>query len=88
MKVCKAEIYKFKNEKGKTIPDYLIMCHYDGKFLEWVNVESTGILAVDKNIGCGGSVVVHKRSHANRIIKKFNEHWAVLPITGVSDGTN
>lgn len=75
MKVCKAEIYKFKNNKGRTVPDYVILNNYDGKFLEWVNVIKTGIKDIDENIGCDGSVVVHKRSHANKIIDAFNNYF-------------
>jgi hypothetical protein len=68
MEICKAEIYGFRNNKGRKIPDYIIKNNYDGRFLEWRDVETTGIKEVDENIGCDGSIVVHKRSHAQRII--------------------
>lgn len=75
MRVCKVEVYKFKNKEGKTIPDYAIMNTYDGKFLEWVEVVETGTGKIDVNIGCDGSVIVHKRSQAKKIIDKFEEYW-------------
>lgn len=78
MRVCKAEIYKFKNETGKIIPDYIIMNTFDGSFLDWINVEPTGIKEIDENIGCDGSVVVHLRNHADKIIDKLEECWKVI----------
>lgn len=69
--VCTAKIYSFKNEKGRTITDYIIKNNYDGRFLEWLDISPTGIKEVDENIGCDGSVVVHKRSHATKIIEKM-----------------
>ena len=70
--VCKAEIYGFKDAKGRTIPDYIIKHNYDGRFLEWRDVSPTGIKEVDENIGCDGSVVVHKQSHAEKIVEKLS----------------
>lgn len=67
--VCKANIYGFKDDKGRKVPDYIVKNNYDGRFLEWVDINPTGIREVDEQIGCDGSVVVHKRSHAERIIE-------------------
>lgn len=67
--ICKAEVYGFRNKKGNRVPDYIIKNGYDGRFLEWQDVSNTGIKEVDENIGCDGSVVVHKRSHAEKIIE-------------------
>lgn len=72
LRVCKAEIYGFKNKKGRQVPDYVIMNNFDGRFLDWVAINRTGIKKIDENIGCDGSVVVHKRSYAERIIETFN----------------
>ena len=69
--ICKAEVYRFKNEKGRKIPDYIIKHNYDGRFLEWRDINPTGIHEVDENIGYDGSVVVHKRSYAEIIIEKM-----------------
>ncbi len=71
MRVCKADIYESRNSKGRRIPDYVIMNNYDGRFLEWRDVETTGIEEIDENIGCDGSIVVHKRSHAQKIIENL-----------------
>lgn len=71
MRICKADIYESRNSKGRKIPDYVIMNNYDGRFLEWRDVETTGIEEVDENIGCDGSVIVHKRSHAQKIIENL-----------------
>ncbi len=70
--VCKAKIYCFKNIKGGRIPDYIIKNNYDGRFLEWRDVSPTGIKEVDENIGSDGSVVVHKYTHAEKIIEKLS----------------
>lgn len=67
--VCKANIYGFKDDKGRKAPDYIVKNNYDGRFLEWVDIHPTGIKEVDEQIGCDGSVIVHKRSHAERIIE-------------------
>ena len=75
MRVCKVSVYKFKNGNGRTIPDYSIMNNYDGKYLAWTEVERTGIKEIDENIGCDGSVVVHSRSQANKIIDAFYSYW-------------
>lgn len=73
MKICKANIYDFRNTNGRRIPDYVILNNYDGRFLEWRDIEPIRIDAVDENIGCDGAVVVHKRSHAEKIINKLDE---------------
>jgi hypothetical protein len=73
MRVCKANVYESRDAAGRKIPDYVIMNNYDGRFLEWRDVETTGIEEIDENIGCDGSVVVHKRSHAEKIINKLDE---------------
>ena len=73
MKICKATIYEFKNGKGRKIPDYVIMNNYDGRFIEWQDIEPTRIEEIDENIGCDGSVIVHKRSHAQKIINALEE---------------
>jgi len=70
--ICKARVYGFKNEQGKRIPDYIIKNGYDGRFLEWQDVCKTGIKEVDENIGSDGSVVVHKRSHAEKIVEQLS----------------
>jgi len=70
--VCKAKVYGFKNIKGGRIPDYIIKNNYDGRFLEWRDVSPTGIKEVDENIGLDGSVVVHKYTHAEKIIEKLS----------------
>ena len=70
--ICKARIYGFKDNRGRRVPDYIIKNNYDGRFLEWVDIYLTGIREVDENIGCDGSVVVHKRSHAKQIIEKLD----------------
>ncbi len=67
--VCKAHVYGFKDMKGRKISDYIIKNGYDGRFLEWRDINPTGIKEVDENIGCDGSIVVHKRSHAEKIIE-------------------
>ena len=72
LRVCKAEIYGLKNEKDRRKTDYIIMNNFDGRFLDWFAVRRTGIKEIDENIGCDGSVVVHKRSHAEKIIETFN----------------
>jgi len=54
------------------MPDYIIKNNYDGRFLEWRDVSATGIKEVDENIGSDGSVVVHKQSHAEKIIEKLS----------------
>ncbi len=69
--ICKAGVYGFKNEKGRRMPDYIIKNNYDGRFLEWWDINRTGISEVDENIGCDGSVVVHKQSHAEKIIERL-----------------
>ena len=68
MRICKANIYEFRNSKGRKIPDYVVMNNYDGRFLEWRDIEPTGIEEIDENIGCDGTVVVHKISQAQKII--------------------
>jgi hypothetical protein len=73
MKICKANIYDFRNANGRRVPDYLILNNYDGRFLEWRDIEKTGIKEIDENIGCDGSVVLHKRSHAEKIINKLED---------------
>lgn len=69
--VCKARVYGFKNAKGRTIPDFVIKNNYDDRFLEWRDINPTGIKEVDENIGFDGSVVVHKRAHAEKIIESL-----------------
>lgn len=69
--VCKARIYGFRNEKGRRVPDYIIKNNFDGRFLDWADINQTGIKEVDENIGLDGSVVVHKRAHAEKIIEKM-----------------
>lgn len=69
--ICKAGIYGFKDEKGRRVPDYIIKNNYDGRFLEWADINPTGIREVDEQIGCDGSVVVHKRSHAEQIVERL-----------------
>ncbi|MBI4430641.1 MAG: hypothetical protein HY587_02895 [Candidatus Omnitrophica bacterium] len=71
--ICKAKIYEFKNEKGRRIPDYIIKNNYDGRFLEWIDINPTGIKEVDQDINSDGSVIVHKRSHAEAIIEKLED---------------
>ena len=44
------------------------MNNFDGRFIEWREVNKIGIKEIDENVGCEGSVVVHKRSHAQKII--------------------
>ena len=73
MRICKANIYESRDAKGRRIPDYVILNNYDGRFLEWRDIEPIGVDEVDENIGCDGSVVIHKRSHAEKIIKKLDE---------------
>ena len=68
MRICKANIYDFTNKKGRKIPDYIIMNGYDGRFLEWRDINRTGIKKIDENIGCDGSIIVHKLNHAQKII--------------------
>lgn len=70
--ICKARIYRFRNKKGRRIPDYIIKNGYDGRFLEWRDINETGIKEVDENISCDGSVVVHKRAHAEAIIRALD----------------
>ena len=67
-KIIKANIYGFTNSRGRRIPDYIIMNGYNGCFLEWQFINPTGIKEIDENIGCDGSIIVHKRSHAQKII--------------------
>lgn len=31
--ICKAEVYRFRNKKGRRISDYIIKNGYDGRFL-------------------------------------------------------
>ncbi len=69
--ICKARVYGFKNETGGRISDYIIKNGYDGRFLEWADINPTGIREVDENIGCDGSVVVHSRTHAEKIIERL-----------------
>jgi len=71
MQICKADVYGFRDTKGKRIPDFIIKNNFDGRFLEWREIEPVGIEDVDINIGCDGSVVVHKRNHAEKIIQKL-----------------
>ncbi len=73
MRICKADVYESRDSKGRRIPDYVIMNNYDGRFLEWRDIEPTGIKEVDENIGCDGSVVVHKPSYAQKIIDVLEE---------------
>lgn len=71
LEVCKAKIYGLKDAKGKTIPDYIIKSNCDERFLEWQDINPTGIEEVDENLDCSGVVVVHRRSYAEKIIKNL-----------------
>lgn len=71
LEICKAQVFGFRNQQGRRIPDFIIKNNYDGRFLEWRDVSQTGIKEVDENIGCDGSVVVHKKAHAEKIIEKL-----------------
>jgi hypothetical protein len=77
LEICKAQVFGFRNQQGRRIPDFIIKNNYDGRFLEWRDVSQTGIKEVDENIGCDGSVVVHKKLMRKRSLRSWSfKKWA------------
>jgi hypothetical protein len=69
----KARVCGFEDEKGMRIPGCIIRNNYDGRFLEWRGIDSIGPKEADENIDPDGPFIVHRQSHAEKIIENKEE---------------
>jgi hypothetical protein len=67
--IIEAKVYQWEDSKGNTLPDYVIMNLYDGKFLEWNEVMPIGVKEADEQCGCDGSVILHSYQHAEKVVE-------------------
>jgi len=70
------EIYELRDLNGKKFgwERYTIMNNYDGRFLEWIDLDNHdyGDPEINEQLGCDGSIVVSKRQ-AELIVRKLDD---------------
>lgn len=63
------EIVKVRRQRGDRM--FGIMHTYDGKLLEWIDINPTGNRRIDEDIGADGTCLVESKALAELIVAKL-----------------